>query len=458
MHPDDPYFGNDADRTVIRPVPGGRRSGTLSREEFSAPAAYAADPHSPSPTPSRGRGLNRLVDAAGTLLSLVGQLRGTASHPDIDSLRVHVEQEVKIFETAARAGGADTETVSTARYVLCTLIDETVMGTPWGNESVWSEQTLLAKLYQEAWGGEKFFSILDYLLQEPARHIDLLELVYLCLSMGFEGKYRVQDQGDRHLQSIQENLFYTIRENRGEFERELSPHWRGVEDKRNLLVRYVPLWVLGAILGVLLLAIFVGFRIGLNHNTDPVFQQLSSIGRDRPPSAAVQSARTAETVKFPSEITPTVPPAPDKPPGLAVLLASEIKAGLMAISDQPDKSRLVIKGDGLFRSGSASVEEQHYALLARIGEALRQVPGRVLVVGHTDNVPIRSLRFRSNWDLSRERAVSIAQLLANTTGTRERYQAEGRADTEPLVPNDSAVNRARNRRVEIVVFKGTGNI
>ena len=97
-------------------------------------------------------------------------------------------------------------------------------------------------------------------------------------------------------------------------------------------------------------------------------------------------------------------------------------------------------------------------MLARIGEALRQVPGRVLVVGHTDNVPIRSLRFRSNWDLSRERAVSIARLLADTTGTAERYQSEGRADTEPLVPNDSAVNRARNRRVEIVVFKGTGNI
>ena len=123
-----------------------------------------------------------------------------------------------------------------------------------------------------------------------------------------------------------------------------------------------------------------------------------------------------------------------------------------------DKSQLVIQGDGLFRSGSASVEEKHYALLTRIGDALGQVPGRVLVIGHTDNVPIRSLRFGSNWDLSRQRAVSISQLLTSTTGVRERYHAEGRADTEPLVPNDSAVNRARNRRVEIVVFKGTGKI
>ena len=453
MHPDDPYSSNNSDRTVIRPVPGGRRPGGSPREEPPAAATYVAGQHSLPPALFQGHGPNGLVDTAGTLLSLVGQLRDTTSQPDIDTLRTHGEQAIKSVEQAARAGGADAEAVSTARYVLCTLLDETVLGTPWGNESVWSEQTLLAKFHQEAWGGEKFFNILDYLLQEPARHIDLLELMYLCLAMGFEGKYRVQDQGDRQLQSIQENLFYTIREIRGEFERELSPHWRGVEDKRNLLVRYVPLWVLGAMLAVLLLAIFVGFRVGLNRSADPVFQQLSMIGRDRSPGVPVQAAQTAEPV------TPapraSVQPAP---PGLARLLAPEVDAGLLVINEYPDKSLLVIKGDGLFRSGRASVKEQHHALLTRIGEALRQVPGRVLVVGHTDNVPIRSLRFRSNWDLSRERAVSIARLLANTTGATERYQSEGRADTEPLVPNDSAVNRARNRRVEIIVFKGTGNL
>jgi type VI secretion system protein ImpK len=455
MHPDDPYSSDGSDRTVIRPIPGGRRPGSSSREDRPASASYAAEQYSATPALFQGRGSNRLVDAAGTLLSLVVQLRDTTSHPDINTLRAHVEQEVKSFEQAARAGGADTETVSTARYVLCTFIDETVLGTPWGNESIWSEQTLLAKFHQEAWGGEKLFKILDHLLQEPARHIDLLELIYLCLVMGFEGRYRVQDQGDRQLQSIQENLFYTIREIRGEFERELSPHWRGVEDKRNLLVRYVPLWVLGAILAVLLLAIFVGFRVGLNRNADPVYQQLSMIGRDHTPSAPVQPVQAAEPGKPPSERPATVPVAPH---GLARLLAPEIEAGLIAINDYQDKSQLVIQGDGLFRSGSASVEEKHYALLARIGEALGQVPGRVLVIGHTDNVPIRSLRFRSNWDLSRQRAVSISQLLTSTTGVRERYHAEGRADAEPLVPNDSAVNRARNRRVEIVVFKGTGNI
>jgi type VI secretion system protein ImpK len=398
----------------------------------------------------RAHGRNRLVDVAGTLLSLVGQLRGTASQPDIDTLRAYVEQEVRSFDNAARAEGADAETVATARYVLCTMLDETVLSTPWGNESMWSEQTLLAKFHREAWGGEKFFSILDYLLQESHRHIDLLELIYLCLAMGFEGKYQAEDQGNSKLQSLQENLFYTIRDIRGEFERELSPHWRGMEDRRNPLVRYIPLWVLGAILGVLLVAIFTGFKVGLNRTTEPVFKQLSAIGRDGPPSAPVQYATEVEAV--------TSPPAPVKTPGLAILLAPEINAGLIAINEQSDKSRLLIQGDGLFRSGRATVEEKYYALLARVGEALKQVSGRVLIVGHTDNVPIRSLRFRSNWDLSRQRAVSVTQLLESSTGTPERYHAEGRADTEPLVPNDSAANQARNRRVEIIVFKATGKL
>lgn len=458
MQPDDPDFSQNADHTVLRPIPGGRRSRSSSGGDHHAAGRRAAGHSSMTSIPFRGSGLNRLVEAAGTLLALMGQLRGTTSHPDIDTLRAHVEQEVKAFETAARSAGADTETVSTARYVLCTAIDETVLATPWGNESIWSEQTLLATFHREAWGGEKFFNILEYLLQEPARHIDLLELVYLCIVMGFEGKYRVQEQGERKLQSIEENLFHTIREIRGEFERDLSPNWRGVEDRRNPLVRYVPFWVLGTVLVLLLVTIFIGFRTGLNRATDPVFQQLSAVGRDNVPRMSVQSTPATGVLPEQPGAGVSVSPAPVKSTGLAQLLAPEISKGMLAVDEMQDKSLLIIRGDGVFRSGSATVQELYYPLLVRIGEALRQVPGRVMVVGHTDNVPIRSLRFRSNWDLSRERAVSVADLLAGTTGDRGRYFAEGRADTEPLVPNDSAVNRARNRRVEVVVFKGTGDL
>jgi type VI secretion system protein ImpK len=83
--------------------------------------------------------------------------------------------------------------------------------------------------------------------------------------------------------------------------------------------------------------------------------------------------------------------------------------------------------------------------------ALKQVPGSVLITGHTDNQPIRSLRFPSNWHLSQARADSVRDLLAPVV-TLDRMKAEGRAESQPLDDNATAAGRARNRRVEITLF------
>jgi type VI secretion system protein ImpK len=317
-----------------------------------------------------------------------------------------------------------------------------VLSTPWGSQSPWSEQTLLSIFHKETWGGEKFFIILEHLRQEPAVHIDLLELVYLCLALGFEGKYRVDERGQRRLEDVQENLYRTIRSIRGDFERDLSVHWRGLTDRRNPLVRYVPLWVLGAVLGVLVLGIFIGFRVSLNQATNPVYQRLAQVGQVAP---------------VVPEIEITEPPRVETQT-LKKLLASDIMAGMVSVTEQDNKSDVVIKGDGLFDSSSTMVKDAYMPLLQRIAGALKQLPGQVLVVGHTDNVPIRSLRFRSNWDLSRQRAVAVAKILAGMSGGAERYYAEGKADTEPLAANDTPAGRARNRRVEIVLYKNRADI
>ena len=104
-------------------------------------------------------------------------------------------------------------------------------------------------------------------------------------------------------------------------------------------------------------------------------------------------------------------------------------------------------------SGSVDVARSFEPLLARIGDAVKPVPGKVVVIGHTDNTqPGLSARAPSTWDLSKARAASVVRLLRERAGPPERYSIEGRGDTEPLVPNSSAANRARNRRVEIVVL------
>jgi type VI secretion system protein ImpK len=383
-----------------------------------------------------------LTDLATNLLSLVSQIQDTVSHDDVAALHESVVREVKTFEETAHQWGIGLETVITARYLLCTLVDESVLSTPWGSQSQWGEQTLLSIFHKETWGGEKFFKILEHLRHEPAVHIDLLELIFLCLALGFQGKYRVEERGQSRLESVKDNLYRSIRGIRGDFERDLSLHWHGLTDRRNPLVRYVPLWALGAVLGVLVLGTFIGFRISLNHATDPVFQKLARVGQEAPAQEEIE----------------VIEPTPVEKVTLKKLLSSDILAGLVSVTEQENKSDIVIKGDGLFDSSSTTVKDAYKPLLQRIASALKQVPGQVLVTGHTDNVPIRSLRFRSNWDLSRQRAVAVAQMLASMSGGAERYFAEGKADTEPLAPNDSPAGRARNRRVEIVLYKNRADL
>lgn len=444
MTNDDPFFGSgDSDRTILRPTPGGRRGQAAPapppaapQQPYAQPAPAAGQPMpAPGALPDLSGGLNPLTSAATTLLALIAQLRDSASHPDPENLFQHVSQEVQQFEAAARSRNEAPDVILGARYVLCTAIDETVLNTPWGSQSVWATQTLLGTFHNETWGGEKFFQLLDRLLQEPARNLHLLELMYLCLVLGFEGKFRVQDRGRAVLEGIQDNLYQTIRMHRGDVERSLSPRWQGVQDKRTPLARYVPLWVVAAVGAGLLMAVYWGFLIAINSASDSAMTDIASLGRNVPPLV-----RDRVFVPAPRD-------------DLRPYLQAEISAGLAEVSDLPQGQAVTLGGDGLFASGRAEVRTASVPLLLAIGDALNQVSGRVLVTGHSDNVPINSLRYPSNWHLSEARANAVRQILS-TRVSAERLNAEGVADTQPLVSNDSAANRARNRRVEIILIAG----
>jgi type VI secretion system protein ImpK len=126
------------------------------------------------------------------------------------------------------------------------------------------------------------------------------------------------------------------------------------------------------------------------------------------------------------------------------------------VRDEVDRSVITVRGDGLFESGSATLVPEREALMVRIAESLSNVPGPVLVTGHTDNQAIRSARFPSNFHLSEERARSVGQLLAANRVDAARLSIAGRADSEPVAGNDTAANRAKNRRVEITLRVGRG--
>jgi type VI secretion system protein ImpK len=397
----------------------------------------------------RGTGINALVDAAATLLGLATQLRSLMAHPDPAGLRDHVAREIQTFEAGARNAGVRADLVLAARYGLCTFLDEVVMSTPWGGTTAWSTQSLLSIFHKETFGGEKYFQILERMVQEPARNLELLELYYICLMLGFEGKYQLVERGRAMLEQVQDNLYRTIRGQRGEFERDLSAHWRGVEDRRNVLVRNVPLWVVAACCGLALLGAYVWLSFRLNDASDPVFTRLQGIGREAlvPEKMAVAPAPVASA--------PVVQPEPP-PPAFTGFLEPEVKAGLVAILERSGGTAIVIRGDGLFPSGSASVKPELRPLLERIGQELDRVEGKVLVTGHTDDRPIRTLRFPSNWHLSQARAEAVVEMLAARLAERGRLTAEGRADTEPLGGNRTPEERARNRRVEILLLARPG--
>ncbi|MER3475088.1 MAG: chemotaxis protein MotB [Armatimonadota bacterium] len=112
----------------------------------------------------------------------------------------------------------------------------------------------------------------------------------------------------------------------------------------------------------------------------------------------------------------------------------------------------------LFDLGSAELKPSAKQVLDRVAEVLRAVPNPVLIEGHTDNLPIRTAQYPSNWELSAARAARVLRYLVQKGGIpAERLIAVGYADTRPLVPNSSPANRAQNRRVDIAVLKTSQN-
>jgi len=140
---------------------------------------------------------------------------------------------------------------------------------------------------------------------------------------------------------------------------------------------------------------------------------------------------------------------------LAEKLTAEIARGEVEIETSGRRIVVRIRERGSFASGSAELKPEYQALMRQFRDVLAAQEGAVEVQGHTDDVPIATARFRSNWELSSARAVSVAEpLLEGGVLDPRRLSVTGFADARPLVANDSADARARNRRVEIVIDQG----
>ncbi len=135
-------------------------------------------------------------------------------------------------------------------------------------------------------------------------------------------------------------------------------------------------------------------------------------------------------------------------------LQDQIAKGVVAVESSGDTVVIRFPEEVAFPPGSDTISDEMLPLLLEVVEVLKDAPGTLMVSGHTDDRPIKSQQFGSNWELSTDRAVSVIHRLEELGAIdADRLTAAGYGDTRPLVPNDSPENRAKNRRVEIAIIQ-----
>jgi type VI secretion system protein ImpK len=429
-----------SEATLVKPRPGNRAASSSTEDLKKAVANAAAADSTVMVVPSRIKdrgvqlpaiGKNPLIDEANSLLSMVGQIRCTANHGDIASLRQACIEKINEYENALRRHQIDAETMEAARYCLCCFIDETVLNTNWGGQSLWASNSLLSTFHSQTWGGAYFYTLLDSHLAAPHAKTQLLELQYQCLSLGFVGKMRLEEHGRDKLEQYRQQAFELLQAIHGELDTALSPNSHANITTRNEVNGGLPLWVSVAVFGVLLLSVYMFCSYSINEYSDKVFNQINGLARWEVPTKALVEGNNLASVQ------------------LQQRLQTEIERHLLEVSPLADRIRITLNSGELFSAGSAEVKSSIVPVLQKLARALESTEGRILITGHTDNQPIFTSRYPSNWHLSLARATAVANTLAIGTMLQGRLWPEGRGESEPRSPNDSDEERALNRRVEI---------
>ncbi len=164
--------------------------------------------------------MNKLLIASMPLLTLLIMLKHTEDHGDVDKLNQQTSREITHFQQRLSDIQYPDETIMAARYILCAAIDEAVLRHSWGLQSYWCQYTLLQQYHRETNGGERFYQLIELMSQEPRRHSDFLELSFVLLCLGFEGKLYASQDSVR--EEIRNRLFYLLRINLPKVDNRLS--------------------------------------------------------------------------------------------------------------------------------------------------------------------------------------------------------------------------------------------
>ncbi|WP_376087158.1 type VI secretion system protein TssL, long form [Roseomonas sp. CCTCC AB2023176] len=455
---DNPFDeAGDSDRTVMRgpaPRPG---AAPLPPQPFAPDALQAPrGPAAPAPILAAGVealpriGVGPLAAAAAPLLEILARI-GTGAMtaaPEPGELRERTLTALREFEREA-TGIASPEEMREAHYVLCAALDDVVLSTAWGARSAWAAGSLGSTFHRDVRTGEHVFDRLTQMQREPGRFRGALEIGFLALSLGLIGKFRLMPNGPAEHERFRTSLYQLLLNLRGAGEKELSPHWRGVDAPHRAPGARIPAWVA---LPVALLAIggaWFWASDALGNRAEDLERRIAALPPGMPPE--IQRVAVVVPPAPPPPPPPDVPRPPDATDSLRRFLAPEIAQGLVGVESDAQRILVRIKGTGMFPSGSATLDPRFVNIMERIGQGLKDEPGAVTVLGHSDNVPIRTLRFPSNGALSQARAEAAMDVIRRANGEPSRFRSDGRGDAEPVANNATPEGREANRRIEVLL-------
>ena len=219
-------------------------------------------------------GMNVLLEQ-GTELFVIHYhlLHGHLTH--IEQIRSSIHDALIKFEMRAQGLNFPKPLIKSAKYVLCAFLDEAVMAQEFAHESNWSQQSLLSRFFNETWGGATVFKIRQFCLENLQDYVDLLELIYLVLCLGFKGQFGTLENGDIHLDRLKRETYQVIVNMRGDsVNLPLSPHGASDYDGKITLKQNQSIWwVIGSCLGILMMA-YVAMSVFLSIESAPVYDKV----------------------------------------------------------------------------------------------------------------------------------------------------------------------------------------
>lgn len=225
-------------------------------------------------------GVNPLVDSAAYLFSIIGRLKQIKSYRHLSKLHKELVTEINTFQDIAKSHGYSSEYILVSRYALCATLDDVITNTTWGSQGQWDNYSMLTTFNQESAQQERFFIILERLIKDPSVYIDLMEFMYLCLSLGFKGSYRSTEFSHTQLEQICNALYKRIRAHHGDFSRVLSPFH--IKPAGLLLKKAQKKPAIGFAMittACIILSIFIGLGFLLDTISNQTYQELLHIGK-----------------------------------------------------------------------------------------------------------------------------------------------------------------------------------